>query len=46
MSTHHDDLRSAARILVLGMLKNPMLNEVLSDYVRDRIKGRPWDTTT
>jgi hypothetical protein len=46
MSTHHDDLRSAARILVLGMLKNPELNRVLSDYIADNINGHPWDTST
>lgn len=38
--THHDDLRSAARILVLGMLKEH--NELLADVVRDHLDGRPW----
>lgn len=38
--THHDDLRSAARIAVLGMLKHH--NELLADVVRDHLDGRPW----
>lgn len=38
--THHQDLRSAARILVLGMLKEH--NELLADVVRDHLDGRPW----
>jgi hypothetical protein len=38
--THHDDLRSAARIAVLGMLKEH--NELLADVIRDYIDGRPW----
>jgi hypothetical protein len=40
--THHDDLRSAARIAVLGMLRTPELNELLADVVRDHIQGRTW----
>jgi hypothetical protein len=38
--THHDDLRSAARIAVLGMLKEH--NELLADVVRDHLDGKPW----
>lgn len=38
--THHDDLRSAARIAVLGMLKEH--NELLADVIRDYLDGRPW----
>lgn len=38
--TNHDDLRSAARILVLGMLKEH--NELLADVVRDHLDGRSW----
>lgn len=40
--THHDDLRSAARIALYGMLKDDNLNRVLSDFVRDLTQGRPW----
>ncbi len=40
--THHDDLRSAARIAVLGMLKLPELNELLADVVRDHLDGKGW----
>lgn len=41
-STHHQDLRSAARIAVLGMLKTPSLNLILADMVRDTLDGSPW----
>jgi hypothetical protein len=44
--THHDDLRSAARILVLGMLKNPELNLILADRVRDELNSTGWGMTT
>ena len=40
--THHQDLRSAARIAVLGMLKNPVLNRVVYDVVDDHLNGRTW----
>jgi hypothetical protein len=41
--THHQDLRSAARIAVLGMLLDPQLNTVVYDYVNDQLEGRVWD---
>lgn len=44
-STHHQDLRSAARIALLGMMKNPGLNQVLSATVRDHLAGRTWEVT-
>jgi hypothetical protein len=44
--THHQDLRSAARIAVLGMLKDPDMNRVLADCIRDHIDGHPWRVTT
>ena len=40
--THHQDLRSAARIALLGMVKEPRLNAVTADVVRDHLEGRPW----
>lgn len=40
--THHQDLRSAARIAVFGMLKDPTLNELVSDIVRDHLQGASW----
>lgn len=40
--THHQDLRSAARIALLGMLKSDHLNRLLTDVVKDRLKGDPW----
>ncbi len=33
--THHQDLRSAARILLFGMIKDPVLNKLLTDIVRN-----------
>jgi len=44
-STHHQDLRSAARIALLGMMKNTRLNQVLSATVRDHLAGRTWEVT-
>lgn len=41
-STHHQDLRSAARIALLGMVKDPDLNRVLSATVRDHLAGNAW----
>jgi len=40
--THHQDLRAAARIALLGMLKDPALNRVLADIVRDHLNGQTW----
>lgn len=40
--THHADLRSAARIAVLGMLKDPEMNKLLSEIVRDHLNGDDW----
>lgn len=40
--THHQDLLSAARILVLGMLKDDDLNKVLADIVMDHLAGNSW----
>lgn len=41
--THHDDLRSAARILVLGALKDEALNRLLTTVVKDHLRGETWD---
>jgi hypothetical protein len=40
--THHQDLRSAARIALLGMMLDPTLNRVLFDYAVDNVDGRDW----
>lgn len=40
--THHDDLRSAARIALLGMLKDDGLNALVTDVVRSHLAGRTW----
>jgi hypothetical protein len=42
-TSHHQDLRSAARIALLGMLLDPVENKVLYDYVVDNCDGRDWD---
>lgn len=41
--THHQDLRSAARIALFGMLKNEETNRLLADVVADHLKGSDWD---
>jgi len=41
-ATHHQDLLSAARIAVLGMMKDTEFNHVLADVVMDHIDGNPW----
>lgn len=41
-ASHHQDLLSAARIAVLGMMKNQDLNRLLADIVMDHIDGHPW----
>lgn len=40
--THHDDLRSAARIALLGMLKDKEHNALLTEIVKDHLAGRIW----
>jgi hypothetical protein len=42
MRTHHQDLRSAARIAVKAMMQNDKLNKLLADVVRARVDGQPW----
>lgn len=44
--THHQDLRSAARIAILGMLKDEQLNRVVYDVVEAHIRGRTWTVRT
>ena len=40
--TNHQDLRSAARIAILGMLKDEQHNQLLADVVRDHLAGKGW----
>lgn len=40
--THHQDLRSAARIALLGMVKDEHLNRLISRIVRDHLNGQTW----
>ena len=41
-SSHHQDLRSAAYIMLFGMLKDPKWNKVLSSMVEDWYYRRDW----
>lgn len=43
--THHQDLRSAARIALLGMMLDPALNKALYIFATDNIDGRIWDVS-
>lgn len=40
--THHQDLRSAARIALLGMVKDEWLNKLLTTVVSDHLAGAAW----
>ena len=40
--THHQDLRSAARIGLYGMMKFTELNKILADFVAAHLDGNPW----
>lgn len=42
--THHQDLRSAARIAILGMLKDDDMNALLTTVVQAALAGAPWET--
>lgn len=41
--THHQDLRSAARIMLYGMLKTDALNGVITQALLDRLDGHEWN---
>lgn len=45
-TTHHQDLRAAARIGLFGMVKDTYLNQVLADLVRDHLAGDDWKVST
>lgn len=44
--THHQDLRSAARIALLGMMLDATLNKVLFTFTTDMQDGRTWNVIT
>jgi hypothetical protein len=44
-STHHQDLRSAARIALLGMVKDVEMNAILADAVLAQMDRQPWTIT-
>ncbi len=41
-STHHQDLRAAARIGLYGLVKNVEWNPILAQLVMDHLDGKPW----
>lgn len=41
-TTHHQDLQSAARIMVYGALKDEELNELLTRILQDHLDGQAW----
>ena len=47
VTTHHNDLNSAGKIALLGMLqdKDSGLRELVSIVVRDELDGRSWTVT-
>lgn len=45
-TTHHGDIRSAARIALLGMVKNEELNLLLATVISDHLEGKSWDVIT
>lgn len=40
--SHHQDLRSAARIALLGMMKDDNLNHALAEMVREQLDFQTW----
>lgn len=40
--THHQDLRSAARIALLGMVKDEQMNRLIATVVRSHLRGQTW----
>lgn len=44
--THHQDLRSAARIALYGGVKNDDINQLLTKYVVDKLRLKPKQTFT
>lgn len=44
--THHQDLRSAARIALFGMYKDDTLNKIVAGCIGDHLDGNPWKIIT
>lgn len=42
VATNHQDLKSAARILLVGMIKDKELNKTVADFILDHIQGNQW----
>lgn len=43
VQTNHDDIRSAAYIMVYGMLKDPEANSLLTTILEDHLGGETWN---
>lgn len=41
--THHQDLRSAARIMLKGMVREHDLNSLIADVVVAHLSGKDWE---
>lgn len=42
ITTHHQDIRSAARIGLLAGLKDEEFNRTLATLIADHVDGKPW----
>ena len=42
LQTNHQDLRSAARIALFGMVKEDVYNTLLAKIITDTVRGFPW----
>lgn len=41
-TTNHRDIQAAARIMLLGAVKDEQLNEVIYQFITDHIDDNPW----
>lgn len=41
-ATHHQDIQAAARIMLLGAIKNDLFNGTIYRFVTDALDGNPW----
>ena len=43
LTSHHQDLRAAARICLYGMLKDDAMNRILAEFIQDYVDGNYWE---
>lgn len=46
VATHHNDLRSAAKIALYGAVKDEHFNPILYRFVDEQLNGVPWKVLT